>query len=227
MEMDIVVPDEVPAMTLPNVVFFPQALLPLHIYEPRYQQMLATVLASDRLLAIAGLDNQRLDDEGSFEPPHRVATIGIVRACQKSADGTSNLLLQGLCRAEIVAITSDHPYRLIQIRALASRAGGPPSENENLRQELGRLLALKHQHGGQISPEMSDFLHTVQDPETFVDLAAFSLCENPAIRQQLLETLEVRARLELFNRHLRSEIQALRLRQELQGDLPDDAISNN
>ncbi len=227
MEMEIVVPDQLPVMTLPNVAFFPQALLPLHIFEPRYRQMLADTLASSRLIAVAGLDQQRLHDEGAFEPPHRIATVGIIRACQKNDDGTSNLLLQGLCRAEITQISSDEPYRLIRIRALTSQTCESPTEAKDLRAELARLLALKRDSGGSMPAEMAEFLHTVEDPETFVDLAAFSLCENPTIRQQLLETLDVGERLELFNRHLRDEIAVLRLRDELQGDLPDDSISDN
>jgi len=227
MDMEIVVPDQVPVMTLPDVAFFPQALLPLHIFEPRYREMLDDTLASSRLLAVAGLDYQRVNDEGAFEPPHRIATVGIIRACQKNDDGTSNLLLQGLCRAEITDITSDEPYRLIRIRALRSRTCENPVEAKDLRSELARLLALKRDIGGRMPAEMAEFLRTIDDPETFVDLAAFSLCENPAIRQQLLETLDVRARLELFNQHLRAEIAVLRLRDELQGNLPDDSISDN
>ena len=86
---------------------------------------------------------------------------------------------------------------------------------------------MKRQVGGNLPEEMTEFLHTVEDPETFVDLAAFSLCENPTIRQQLLETLDVGTRLKLFNQQLRAEIEVLRLRDELQGDLPDDRISEN
>ena len=57
-------PDEVPVMTLPNVVFFPQALLPLHVFEERYREMLADVLASNRLFAVAGLDERTGADPG-------------------------------------------------------------------------------------------------------------------------------------------------------------------
>src|SRR2546422_8633740 len=48
----ITLPEELPVMTLPNVAFFPQALMPLHIFEPRYRQMLRDVLATNRLFAI-------------------------------------------------------------------------------------------------------------------------------------------------------------------------------
>src|SRR6266498_3423213 len=98
MEMEITLPDEVPVMTLPNTAFFPQALMPLHIFEPRYRQMLRDVLASNRIFAVAGMNLERLSEPGSFEPSYRVAGVGIVRACQKNDNGTSNLLLQGLCR---------------------------------------------------------------------------------------------------------------------------------
>jgi ATP-dependent Lon protease len=74
---------------------------------------------------------------------------------------------------------------------------------------------------------MAKFLHTVEDPETFVDLAAFNLCEDPALRQRLLETLDIHARLALFKQQLRADIDALKLRHRLQGRLADDHISDN
>src|SRR5213595_2126097 len=96
------VPDMVPVMTLPNTVFFPQALLPMHIFEPRYRQMLRDVLARDRLFAIGHLDVTAHHPPDEFEPIHTVASVGIIRACQKGDHDTSNLLLQGLCRVEVM-----------------------------------------------------------------------------------------------------------------------------
>ena len=80
MELDITLPEELPVMTLPNVTFFPQALMPLHIFEPRYRQMLKDVLATNRLFAIAGLNEKLIGLENQFEPPYRIASVGIVRA---------------------------------------------------------------------------------------------------------------------------------------------------
>lgn len=227
MEMEITLPDEVPVMTLPNTAFFPQALMPLHIFEPRYRAMLRDVLASNRLFAVAGLDAGAMNDPARFEPPHRVASVGIIRACQKNANGTSNLLLQGICRVEIVRILQDEPYRRISIRALASEAGASDDENQALRRELARLLGLKLKLAADGSKEMTSFLKTVEDPEAFVDIAAFSLCEDAQLKQKLLETLDVHRRLELFGRRLRREIEDLKLRRKLQGPLSDDRISEN
>ncbi len=227
MEMEITLPEEVPVMTLPNAVFFPQALMPLHIFEPRYRHMLKDVLASNRLFAVAGLDPAEAKDPAAFEPPYRIATVGIIRACQKNDNGTSNLLLQGLCRIEIARIIDEEPYRRVQIRALASEAGGTTDENESLRRELARLLNVKQRLAAGAAAEMTAFLKTVDDPEAVVDIAAFSLCEDPRMKQRLLETLDVHRRLELFGRQLRGEIEQLKLRRRLQGGLPDDRIAGN
>lgn len=228
MPMEITLPDEVPVMTLPNVAFFPRALMPLHIFEPRYRHMLRDVLVTNRLFAVAGLNPRRANEPGEFEPPHRVATVGIVRACQKADNGTSNLLLQGLCRVEVAHIVADEPYRRIRVRALASLPGA--DDNSVLRRELARLLALKlklsksHDSG---PGEMAAFLKTVDDSEAFVDIAAFSLCDDPELKQKLLETLDVRRRLTLFSERIRGEIVELKLRSKLQGRLGDDQISGN
>ncbi len=227
MEMEITLPDEVPVMTLPDVAFFPQALMPLHIFEPRYRQMLGDVLATNRLFAVAGLDPRNLSDLGGMEPCHRVASVGIVRACQKNENGTSNLLLQGLCRVAVAGIVTDEPYRRIRVRALASEPGATSGENEILRRDLARLIGLKLKLAAVGHSDMTAFLKTVDDPEAFVDLAAFSLCENTAMKQKLLETLDVHRRLELFSQHIRAEIAGLKLHRKLQGRLPDDQISDN
>jgi Lon protease-like protein len=214
-------------MTLPNTTFFPQALMPLDIFEPRYREMLRDVLASNRLFAVAGLDFDKMRDPSKFEPPHRIASVGIIRACQENDNGTSNLLLQGLCRVEITGIVSDEPYRRIRIRALASQAGATPDENQALRRELSRLLNVKLKLAATGAGEIAAFLKTVDDPEAFVDIAAFSLCDDATLKQKLLETLDVHRRLQLFGEQLRMEIEALKLRRKLQGRLADDRICDN
>jgi ATP-dependent Lon protease len=227
-EIEITMPEVVPVMTLPRMTLFPQALMPLHIFENRYRRMLSDVLAHDRLFAVAGL-NPGLADEGAdrIEPPHRIACVGLVRTCQQNLNGTSNLLLQGLCRIEIVGIASEQPYRRIRIRTLASKPGAAAPENTRKRAELGKLLLLKLRLMAKSGKNLATFLNTIDDPETFIDVAASTLCENPELKQRLLETLDVHRRFEIFNGSLRSEIEALRVQRILQGGLPDDKIGSN
>jgi len=221
------VPETVPVMTLPHTVFFPQALLPLHIFEPRYQEMLRDVLATNRIFAVAHLDTDRRQKNESSEPLHHIASIGIVRACQKDENNTSNLLLQGLCRVEVKKILREKPYRVIAVQPISTIAGTHQAELELLRLEVMRLLNLRRRLGTPVPKGMTQFLDSIDDVDTFADIAAFNLCEDSSLKQQLLETLETKQRLQLFAKSLKSEIEILRLRRKLQGHLPDDGIVNN
>lgn len=221
------VPATVPVMTLPDTVFFPQALLPLHVFEPRYRQMLRDVLASDRMFAIAQLDTADQQDPKLVEPPHHTATVGIIRACQNGENGTSNLLLQGICRVTVKKIIREEPYRLIAVQPLATTAGTHQAGLEVLRLEVMRLLNLRRRLGTPAPKGMTQFLESIDDIDTFADIAVFNLCESSALKQRLLETLETRRRLQLFAASLKTEIEAQRLRRKLQGPLPDDHIADN
>jgi ATP-dependent Lon protease len=226
--MDVLhVPDTVPVMTLPETVFFPQALLPLHIFEPRYRQMLRDVLARDRLFAVARLDPILSKQPGAVEPANLIACVGIIRACQKAETDTSNLLLQGICRVEIQRIVREHPYRLIAIRPLTTTAGGTQAQLEVERLEVMRLLNLRRRLGTPAPKGMTQFLESIEDVDAFVDIAAFNLCDSGELKQRLLEELDTRRRLQLFATQLKSEIEAQKLRRKLQGHLTDDHIVDN
>jgi ATP-dependent Lon protease len=218
------VPETVPVMTLPNTVFFPQALLPLHIFEARYRQMLRDVLCSNRVFAVARLDSAQA---GENEPMPRIASVGIIRACQKAENDTSNLLLQGLCRVEVKAVIREAPYRIIAVQPVATTAGTHQAGLEVLRLEVMRLLNLRRRLGTPAPKGMTRFLESIDDIDTFADVAAFNLCEDSGLKQQLLETLETRRRLQLFAAALKTEIDEQRLRRKLQGHLPDDHIADN
>ncbi len=221
------VPETLPVMTLPNTVFFPQALLPLHIFEPRYREMLRDVLASNRLFAVAHLDLTQNGNPDLIEPLHHIASVGIIRACQKGDNDTSNLLLQGICRVEVKKIIREDPYRIIAVQPVTTTAGTHHAELEILRLEVMRLLNLRRRLGTPAPKGMTQFLESIDDIDTFADIAVFNLCEDSAIKQLLLETLETRRRLQLFAAALKSEIESQRLRRKLQGQLPDDGIANN
>src|SRR5215468_9744253 len=113
-------PPEVPVMTLPNATLFPQALLPLYIFEPRYRQMLADALHTNRMFSVA------MQKPGSTrESPAPVAGLGLIRVSVGHRDGTSHLILQGLARVELEQTVRYKPYRVQRIRPLST----PPCDS--------------------------------------------------------------------------------------------------
>ena len=224
--MKIEIPHEVPVMTMSGMVLFPQAMLPLYIFEPRYREMLKEVLASDRIIAVASLD-ESAEESDNMETPHRVAGIGMVRACKTNPDGTSNLILQGLSRVELKSITQEEPFRKAQIKPIVSEPGGSFDLIDLIGKEIISLTQSQIQLGATIPNELVSFLKQVDDPETILDLAIHSLCSEGNLRQNLLETRGIVPRFHKFREHMQDTITTLKLERKLRGELEEDDFGAN
>jgi len=222
----IEIPREVPVMTLSSTVLFPQAILPLYIFEPRYRQMLSDILSGNRIFAVAALDESQPDCQDR-EPPHSIAGIGIVRACKTNADGTSNLILQGLARVEFEGITTETPYRRARVRQRFSEKQGSSEAIASIKPSVLDLIRTQIRLGAEVPGEVVQFLDGIEDPEAALDLAIASLCATGELRQQLLETFDVIKRYQRFTVYLRHEIDQLQLDRKLRGELDDEDLSNN
>lgn len=223
---EIEIPSEVPVMTLGNTALFPQAIMPLYIFEPRYREMLDHTLANDRIFAIAGL-NEAATDAEIFETPHRVAGVGLIRACQQNPDGTSNLILQGLARIEMQSIVSEEPYRTARIKQVMSEVGGTPEAMHSIPTRIIALLKTQRRLGGDITADVIHFLDKLNEPENVLDIAIFTLCTESQLKQDLLETREIVPRFNKFSRYLVEEIEKLKIDQKLKGGLDADDVGNN
>ena len=87
---------------LPRVVLFPRARLPLHIFEPRYREMMADIVAGDRqLLAVAQLRPGWQSDYAGQPEIYEVAGVGRIASCKHNDDGTFDIELLGLARVQL------------------------------------------------------------------------------------------------------------------------------
>src|SRR5688572_23373591 len=108
-----------PIFPLPDVVLFPGALLPLHVFEPRYRTMTADVLAGARLLAIARLVPGFETDYYGRPPVYATVGIGELISHEALAGGRSNILLRGVARCAIQSeLAPEKPYREVRARLL-------------------------------------------------------------------------------------------------------------
>jgi ATP-dependent Lon protease len=214
------IPREVPVMTLPNATLFPQALLPLYIFEPRYRQMLADALNSTRMFSVA------MQKQGTTrETPSPVAGLGLIRVSVAHRDGTSHLILQGLARVELEEAVKYRPYRVQRIKPLQS----PPCDNvkvdalvakvRELLQERIHLglpfpfpvMSPGHAESSPAPPSFSpkeilNYLDSITDPEQAADLVSCAVLPGAAERQTILETVDVEVRLRRLIHFLLAEI---------------------
>ena len=223
---EIEIPREVPVMTLSQTVLFPQAMMPLFIFEPRYREMLSAVLQGDRIFAVAALD-ERDEDAEVLETPYSVAGVGVVRACKQNPDGTSNLILQGLARVHFENFICEEPYRRAHIQQLISESDGSEETLGSIQPTLLALVQIQMRLGAEIPQEVLQFLSNLKEPESVLDLAIYTLCPSGSFKQDLLETRGILARFGKFERFLRSQVDRLKLDRQLKGGLDEDGIGNN
>ena len=213
-------------MTLSQTVLFPQAMMPLFIFEPRYREMLSTVLEGDRIFAVAALD-ERDEDAEVLETPYSIAGVGVVRACKQNPDGTSNLILQGLARVQFENFVCEEPYRRARIQQLISESDGSEETLGSIQPTLLALVQIQMRLGAEIPQEVLQFLSNLKEPESVLDLAIYTLCPSGSFKQDLLETRGILARFGKFERFLRSQVDRLKLDRKLKGGLDEDGIGNN
>jgi len=226
MSSEIEIPAEVPVMTLNETVLFPQAMMPLYIFEPRYRQMLSDVLNDARIFAVASVDTEQEEAE-VLETPHPIAGVGVVRACKQNPDGTSNLILQGLARVKFEEIVAEEPYRRARISQILSEPDGSEQSLTAIQPSLLSLVQTQIRLGAPIPKEVIQFLSNIHEPENVLDLAIYTLCSSSKLKQQLLETRSIIERFARFEAYLGAQIEQLKLDRRLKGGLNDDQLGNN
>jgi Lon protease-like protein len=187
------VPACIPVFALPNVVFFPRMYLPLHIFEPRYREMVADAVAGGGCVGMAllkeGWEQNYYGNPAIFD----VGCVGRLVNVQKLDDGRFNILLKGLARFEVREQIFDKRYRqaTIELKSGDSEVALLPA----VRSELVRLLEgyLKDREEGQ---QWRDLFRPDVDDEVFVNGLATYLDLPPLDKQFLMEadSLPQRAR---------------------------------
>ena len=200
----------VPIFPLPDLALFPNTLLPLHIFEPRYRAMVTDSLARDRRLAIVGLKPGYEGDYAGRPAVHEVAGLGRIVKCERMATGRFNILLKGEMRARIEReLPSDTLYRLAQSVELPD-AGAERDAVPSLLDEVKRACRRILEAVRRATPEMEETLAAAAAPGILCDQVASAVIPSPAVRQALLEELDVERRLRRLLAELEDLLQQLK-----------------
>jgi Lon protease-like protein len=203
MPENVELPKAVPVMPLTGVLLFPNALLPLHIFEPRFRKMLAHALDDDRMLCVALVrpERQQWRTSDDFFP---VSTIGLIRACVGRSDGTSDLILQGIRRVKFSDFEQEAPFPIARIKPLKTRTK-LTVETDALAAKVLEFYTRLKESGRELPEKIDRYLSEMSDPEMLADLIAATFISDPSRRQQLLEELNLNQRLRLLIQFLREE----------------------
>ncbi len=182
---------DVPVFPLPEAVLFPGALMPLHVFEPRYRAMLRDALASTKLIVMAALADPVEKDENGEPQFCKVAGVGVVTQHHRMSDGRSNLLLRGVARVRLTEVPSGKPYR----RAHGVVLADIPTSVSVI--ETTALMSEATALAGEIAKREGSFRFQLPkglSQGELADLCAHHMVAEGASRQRILETLDVRTR---------------------------------
>ena len=179
-------PSTIPIFPLPNVVLFPNVFLPLHIFEPRYRQMVGDALSGERMIGMVLLQPGHEQDYEGAPPVFEVGCAGLITHVERLNDGRFNIVLRGLERFRIVGeeeLTSKILYR----RALIA-----PLSDVNPLERPELLKSARQKLEAQLAPLFSGTLaarglpQQMPDDELINALAQYLELE-PIEKQALLE----------------------------------------
>lgn len=193
---------------LPGVVLFPHAVLPLHIFEPRYRQMTEHALASDKLVAIVQV-RPDADWSGEREPEiESVACLGKIIQHERLPDGRFNFLLQGRKRVRIVnEVATEALYRVAEVELLEDepRTGDDGSWRTYLT-EVYRDIA---RHTESTHEELEALLREEPPLGVVTDLLTQAFGLPPNLKQALLAEVRVERRAQALLSILRQVVSQL------------------
>ena len=194
-----------PIFPLPNLVFFPETRLPLHIFEPRYRQMAKDAIEGEKRIGMMLLKpGWEMNYYGS-PPVYEIGTLGTIEHAVALQDGRFNIVLNGTVRYRILEHVSDSPYRLARVVAAPENAPSP-MEAYAQRQWLTEL-SQQYLQGlpGQTSvPELENV-----KLDALTNALIMSLDVPPEEKQSLLEIDDLAQRSERVGAELQRRIEGM------------------
>jgi ATP-dependent Lon protease len=223
----LAIPPDLPVLPLRDTVLFPNSFMPLAVAREASVRLIDEATTTGRMI---GAFTQR---EASIEEPLQedLYPIGVathIHKMFKLPDGSLRLIVQGLARVRLDAIVQTHPY----LRAAVTAADELLREEDHLEIDaLQRNIKSNFQQVVSLSPLLSDDLQAlaanITDPGKLADFIASSLTTiGTPIKQEVLETLDVRARMDSLNRILIKELEVLELGSKIQSQVQSEVGKN-
>jgi ATP-dependent Lon protease len=226
-ERPVPIPSELPILPLRDTVLFPNSFMPLAVARESSVRLIDDAIGNGKLIAVF---TQR---DASVEEPvqddlYAVGTATHIHKMFKLPDGSLRLIVQGLARLTLDEVVSTHPY----LRARVSAASDDTNDADRLEIDaLARNIKTNFQQVVSLSPLLSDDLQTlamnITEPGRLADFIASSLSTiSTSVKQEVLETLDIRARMDNLNRILIKELEVLELGSKIQSQVQSEVGKN-
>jgi ATP-dependent Lon protease len=226
-ERPVSIPSELPILPLRDTVLFPNSFMPLAVARESSVRLIDDAIANGKLIAVFTQRDAAVE-EPVQEDLFAVGTATHIHKMFKLPDGSLRLIVQGLARLKLDEVVSTHPY----LRARVSAASDDTNDADRLEIDaLARNIKTNFQQVVSLSPLLSDDLQTlamnITEPGRLADFIASSLSTiSTSVKQEVLETLDIRARMDNLNRILIKELEVLELGSKIQSQVQSEVGKN-
>jgi ATP-dependent Lon protease len=226
-ERSYTVPAEVPVLPLRDTVLFPHSFMPLAVARESSVRLIDDAIAGGKLIGVFAQKDPAHEEPGQSDL-YEVGTLTHIHKMFKLPDGSLRLIVQGLARIKLTRLAATQPYLRAEVRELQDEQR---DEDAIAVDALLRNIRATFQQVVQLSPVMSDDLTTlaanIQEPARLADFVASSLSTiSTPIKQELLDTADVRLRMDQLNRVLAKELEILELGSKIQSEVQSEVGKN-
>jgi ATP-dependent Lon protease len=213
-------PDALPVLPLRETVTFPETLTPLAVGQERSIKLVDDVLGANRMLAMVAARDPE-DEEPGPDGLYEVGVVGIVARMLKVPDGTLRILVQGTQRVRLGPYVAEEPYLVARIAELPDTIDEGP-ELEALTRNVQRTFSEIVEHIPYLPEELQMAVANIEDPAALGHLIAGALRISTEEKQELLEEVDVAARLRRLSQILARELEVVQLGSQIQSQVQSE-----
>ena len=221
------IPDVLAILPLRDTVLFPNSFMPLAVARESSVKLIDEAMSAGKVIGVFTQRDPAVDEPGEADL-HHVGTASQIHKMFKLPDGSLRLIVQGLGRVTLTELIESQPY----LKARVAQVPEVVREEDRLEIDAQlRNIKGNFQQVVSLSPLLSDDLQTlaanIADAGRLADFIASSLSTmSTAVKQEVLETLDLRARLDALNRILVKELEVLELGSKLQSQVQSEVGKN-
>jgi ATP-dependent Lon protease len=216
------IPDALPVLPLKNTVLFPHLLSPLLVNTDRSRRLIDEVLRSPERLLVCVAVKRPVESSPGPDDLHRVGTVMRIAKMLKFPDDSYRLLVQGVARAAVDDFVSEQPFLVGRVRRLDDTGEKESVETTALARTLAQQFIALVASSPRLSDELQVLAQGVDDPSKLADLVGSHLDFDVAGKQEILEELDVRRRLERVLGEVSREQDAHKVESEIREKVQTD-----
>jgi ATP-dependent Lon protease len=219
-------PETLPVLPVRDTVLFPGAVLPLTVGRESSLALVNSLTGEEKLLGVVAQLDPRVEDPAAADL-HKVGTLAKVHKTVKMPNGNVVVFMEGLQRIRIEELLGLRPFLRANIVAEPDIIGENDTELEALERNAQDLFRDVVSHSPQLSDDLQNVAMNIDDPSRLSDFIAGTLPSlSTLLRQELLETSNVRKRLEILIRELSKELEVLELRSKINEQVQEQVSQN-